>query len=511
MKLVSTPFALTRPLTSVPIEQPQTAARVQLEPPKAESEPAPPLLESPRLYVQWQQRDKDGVALRSDLSRMPKLSDAWSQAATGSGRGHSDISRYQYASLLPDMDGPIEQPKWLLRTEEQALDINLTLRSGRQVSLQWRQESGVVEASVNGQKQGMKAERTSFDSHISAPLSDAEQQQLAELMQRIDGLASELEQGNFDLSKLGLVEGSQLASLRIQFSNDSGQKLELEFQQDEQQRQLKLDWNGHQLDLTVATAGWGSALNAEQSAASLQQYLQLIDSGLSDGKVKDGVRDRDAVRNMVAQAFELLQQPTAAGGSLDRGIVAMTGAAQNLMTGVADFSLHYQSPVERPNPDSSKRHEKVATQLKLQQHTEVNQQGSQLQLRQTQLYQLDASFYEAAPGLDAPDFGSQSYRYVTLSQRSERMVEADYQQGQLQRLQVLDDYQWQRREQTYLADELVADEQRGDHQQHLHELTELVAREHQPGEQLNRQLVNDLLGALVLQPPKAAIARRSEH
>ncbi|ASP38060.1 hypothetical protein CHH28_04900 [Bacterioplanes sanyensis] len=479
----------------------QTAPTARQQPKPADVQ-ALPLLQSPRIIVQWQQQDNDGIALRSDLSRLPSFNDAWRGAMKSVGHQVSDISRYQYSSLLPTKQEQIEPTKWLLRTEQQALDIHLTLRSGRQVSLQWRQQSGVVEAEVNGQPQGMMVQRASLDSDISAPLSEAEQKQLSELMQRIDGLASELENGNFDLSALDLAQWSQLASLRIQFRNDSGQTLQLAFQQDDQQRQLKLDWNGHQLDLTVATAGWGSALNREQAANSLQQYLQLIESGLSDGKVNDAVRD------MVAAALAMLQQPSAAANQ-DRSIVAMTGAAQTLMTGVADFSLHYQSPIERPNPDPSKRHEKVSTQLQLQQHTEVHSQGLNLQLRQTQLYQLDASYYLPVKGFDEPDFGSQSYRYVTLSQRSERIVEADYQQGQLQRLQRWDDYQWQQREQTYLADRLVADEQRGDHQARFYELTELVTRQYQPGSVLDGELVDELLGGLVVQQPKAAIARQN--
>lgn len=458
-----------------------------------------PVLKAPVRYVQWQHRigGDDQLVARS---RLPRLSESWAAAVlAGPGRHQNEVSRYQYHSMLGQADGAVEPSSWQLRLQQQSLDMNITLSSGRKVALQWRNESGLMTAQIQGQTHGVSVQRTSMDSQISAPLSDREQQQLSDFIKRLEGVAKQLEQGRLDFASLGLTELTDIDSLRFELRSGNGQRLVLDYQQDEHQRQLELDWNGHRLDLSVAVSRWGKTLQPEQRESSLQQYLALIESGLRQGKVSDTVRD------MIRQSFSVLQQADTDALSQPSSI-GFTGAVQQLMTGVADFSLQYQSVIEKPNPDPSKSHEKVSTRLQLQQLTEVNQQGSQLKLRQTQRYQLDASYYQPIDGLKAPDFGSQSYRYISLSEQSERVVEADYQQGQLQRLQVLDEHQWQQREQSYRAGELVSDEQQGDHQARLYDLTDVLRLEPLNNLELQQHQYEDaLLSALVIQRPKAAL------
>lgn len=362
--------------------------------------------------------------------------------------------------------------------KEDSFKLSLTLKSGATVDFTLTNQTGFAKDKETGTYARVNQWVTEF-SVTGEPLSDDDREQLAQLSNAFNDAANQyLSTGKFSLAVFSPQRMSSISTLSMTIqggNNTAGDKLTLNFSDDDLQRSLNISLNGDKLNLSLEKTGWALVAGPEQKDQSLEEYLQLIrdSAGWGNGSDTQLALMLDAFR--LLHADEPADSDTSDRAPIDAAQFGASGAGLRALTGLADFSFSFSARIETPNDHELRLHEKISFELDFAQDTRGESRSTgELALEQTQAYRMSASYYELLPWLDMVDFDKQNYRYIETHATATQVTRLSYQDFRLADATYQHQNEWSERQRTYILGNLDSDLRKGDANQVLRDFSQLA-------------------------------------
>ncbi len=341
---------------------------------------------------------------------------------------------------------------------EERLSFSLTTRSGVTLNLGINHQTGEGRLE-DGRIINVDQWLTSFTA--DAQLTLQERKDVLKLATSLEGAAARyLSTGRFDLSALGLDKLESFSSLQIEMHGAGDDKgadlLALDYQDSEETRTLSVLLHKDQLDLQLNKDGWAVLGSRDQRQQSLEEYLLLIEDSARRGgtgaEQTDLMQDAFRLLHHLDKEEQIAAQEEEIIAETPTGIdVNYAAAGLRALSGLEDFHFSFVADITQPNPDPAKEYEKVSFELSIsQQTTGLTGDPGQLQVEQTQSYQMQASYYEPLLWLKAVDFVNQSYRYIETEATATKVTGIGYDDFNLTGLFSQSQNEWQEHTRTYV-------------------------------------------------------------
>ncbi|WP_108125076.1 hypothetical protein [Saccharospirillum mangrovi] len=454
VNVVLTPSAVPK----INAQPPQPAAEAPT--PNPEIDPAPITLQ----VGGWSDHDlyskpAQKTFMRGDEQNLPRLSNQLMQAMDqgpsvqnlsqslidflqgGQTSVHQGIDRYTY----PDLSGNWAEPNFteveshtvLAKSE---LSFSLTTKSGDTLTFNLHYEKG------RGHTQrysDIGYETVSIDFELDGRLSQAEQDELMTLADKLNALANDyFATGNIDLNRLDIGELSQLADLSLTLDGGMAEitpafflgvdhidyGLTLRFSDSAETRHLEAIVNENRVSMDVDKLGLVDGYNLERREAALANYRQMLIDGVGR------VRGTDEQTDLLLATFDALH------GELEepKPGLALSDTEAALLTSVADFRLSFYSRIGSWAQQDDRKERSARFSLDFAQETQVSQyEGGDRDIEQNQLWKLNGSYFRPAvhDTLPGPSPGDKDHRSYYQREDVESRVQIERRGGVVVRAQ----------------------------------------------------------------------------
>ena len=399
----------------------------------------------------------------------------------------------------------IGRVKMLYGYREERLSFSLTTRSGVTLNLGINHQTGEGRLE-DGRIINVDQWLTSFAA--DGELTQQERKDVLALATSLEGAAARyLSTGRFDLSTLGLDKLGSFSSLQVEMqgagSDKSADLLKLDYRDREETRTLSVLLHKDQLDLQLNKDGWAILGSRDQRQQSLEEYLLLIEDsarrGDADAEQTDLMQDAFRLLHHLDKEEQIAAQEEETIAETPTGIdVNYAAAGLRALSGLEDFRFSFVADITQPNPDPAKEYEKVSFELSFSQQTKgFTGDPGQLQVEQTQSYQMQASYYEPLLWLNEVDFVNQSYRYIETEATATKVTGIRYDDFNLTGLFSRSQNEWQERTRTYVEGVLDGDSTDGAANDDIRDFTEAaVAAEREQ----RLDMLDELLGRNIPDP-----------
>lgn len=349
-----------------------------------------------------------------------------------------DTAEYQQTmelSLRP-AQAPLEKlnvaqrETWDIR-QHASFRLTITTASGKEVDFTYALKTGNAR-SESGEMYSYQELDIRFQTSDS--LTEDEKQSLMEFSKRLEGFTNSF----FDnpdkgprLDALNLFEGEHIRAISLKLDGADA-TLRLNAEDGEQHRKIRLSWqtqlsawqdgskvgrSRNELQLQIDKLGSQTGHSARRDQA-LAHQLAIIEEQLTKGRASD------QQAHHVMDAFESIHS-----GLSFIPTTSVPGAADSLVTGLADYQLKFEGQLEQPmlsehvleNPRSrtaddlrgneNSRMAQGIEVFELQQTTQISSKAQLDTIEQNQNMALKASYFEALPHLQHADFEHQNFRY----------------------------------------------------------------------------------------------------
>jgi hypothetical protein len=438
----------TTPLNSIATEQSSTTVTL--------GQPAvvtPVYTIAPQIYTPpvWENSSEDAVSSLmafnfSSYSGAQRFNGLGAALLNQLGVGGNDFSQ---SVLAPDANS---SPATIALSQSELhgsaanqMTLDVTLASGATVEIS-------LDSDTNGLGVQVKV--------ANGSLSGSDQKALGSLSTAFQSAIDGLTQipPKLDLGGLMQVDSSAISALSFHASVQTGNSTQtVDLRSDSQQRSLSVNGPDGKIALNVDMADVQFIGNAQQQASAIKSYMQQFQSEAARGHANA------SFMSMFESAFTALNSnynvstPSNAASAI---LASLPGAAQSVLTGLADFTASVEQTPLASNPFQPSEVDTFSYQVS--QTTDVEHADTlNLSVTQRQNSQLHASFHQALPGADELHLtmskNSQSYDYYQINDSASSEAQVAYQKGALVKATLNHSASESTRKREYVKGNLVQD------------------------------------------------------
>lgn len=339
---------------------------------------------------------------------------------------------------------------------------------------------------------GFKGAEISFN--VDGRLSADEQQQIEALTEKLESLTTGYFVVGGDggaLDQFDFSEFDLMGQVNLSFERNGKEVLNIEYIDTNLYRSIEVDSNGATAQITIDKTSLGMSFDTQQQTKAKQAYLSLLQESAAEAKSRNNTSMMQAVFQM---GFSNLWPASQEVESGKNSKVQLGEQASSSVIALPDFDFEFQSRVDRPNKlNKPDEYQGFNLKLSLSSLVNKNKNTGQVDIVQTQKFDLKGAYYEPLDHLESVDLEQQNYNYTEFSRSAEKVSHLMMQYGAIESLLVAEQGEAKSKTQVYESGKLMGETQEEVAFASLKDYTKLA-------EEQNREQSQELLQALVIDP-----------